>query len=299
MSCSSSRTGILGQKIIDISKTLVWPFAPLLSGTDCLHRGRGARAGQVRIACLRGYRGDRRSPLRRGSLVDWNHLYDLVIALVLIMALATHRLGERLADAGEHRRCPPCWRSSLRWAFCFRRRKESRRQGQRGPRSQNENPAFAVDVAYLAAQTGPVLWRKRWPCVTGPGRPTEADILELRRKLLAGKMTEQRFARLSTAATSRCCSFIARSTGRTKRLPEPANEYISQQYESRPNAMGGRFPDPESFEVNEAAPARVASGLSVALYKPVVSSVPCGPDGYETTEASATLAGPARIGHSG
>jgi hypothetical protein len=233
-------------KITAISRTLMWPFAPLILGLAAFivvePRGpvKFVLLAYAAIAAIIGIL------FLGGSLVDWNHLYDLVIALVVTMALAIHRLGERLAGR---------WRApavSALLAFLASlglllpapaRLAEAR--AARVALAERE-ARVAMDVAYLAAQSGPVLCETMALCYWAK-KPHEADILELRRKLLGGRMSEQQFRDLIDSGYFTLLQFHSGgSSGRTKRLPPDANDYILKKYESRANAMGGSFLSPRA-----------------------------------------------------
>jgi hypothetical protein len=102
------------------------------------------------------------------------------------------------------------------------------------------------DIAYLAEQQGPVLCETMALCYWA-GKPHEVDILILRRSLISGAMREVEFRALIDSGYFKVLQFHSGgSTGRSKRLPVAANDYVLQVYESHPNAMGGSFLTPRA-----------------------------------------------------
>jgi hypothetical protein len=109
----------------------------------------------------------------------------------------------------------------------------------------------AADIAYLAAVEGPVLCETIALCYWA-GKPYEVDILILKRKLLSGAMSDGEFRRLIDGGYFKAIQFHSEgATGRTRRLPPSANDYILLRYESRANQMGGSFltPRPNGLEL--------------------------------------------------
>jgi NAD(P)-dependent dehydrogenase (short-subunit alcohol dehydrogenase family) len=182
--------------------------------------------------------------LTGGAGVDWNHLYDPVIALAIATGLAVHRLGQRL-----HGRLPARAISAL-VALAVALSLSAAVPGKLAEAAAASADLAAREervskvVAELAAQRGPVLCETMALCYWA-GKPHQADILLLRRRLLSGEISESEFRRMIDAGHFSMMQFHSLgTTGRTKRLPEAANDYILQKYESRPNAMGGSLLTP-------------------------------------------------------
>lgn len=180
--------------------------------------------------------------------LDWNHLYDLVVALVVATGLAVHRLGERLAAIWVPRAVEalaaffiavgvfvavPSKLAEARWT--------AHELAQREMRAKR-------DIAYISEQKGPVLCETIALCYWGK-KPFDADILVIRRKLSTGALPYEEFRSLIDSGYFDALQFHSGgSTGRTKRLPEAANDYILQKYQSRPNEMGGSFLTPRGSQ---------------------------------------------------
>lgn len=182
--------------------------------------------------------------LTGGAGVDWNHLYDLVIALVILMGLAIFRIGERLARKFPEHAAGAI--AALIVSLSLIVAVPARFAEAKAAASDLEAREARVSkvVAVLAAQEGPVLCETMALCYWA-GKPHDADILVLRRKLLSGAMSDEEFRRLIDSGHFRMLQFHSGgSGGRTKRLPQAANDYILQVYENRPNEMGGSLLTP-------------------------------------------------------
>lgn len=228
-------------KIMAIARTLLWPFAPLVLGLVAyiaLEPRGPVKLVLLAYAALAAAIG---ILFVGGSFVDWNHLYDLVIALVVTMALAIHRAGERLVGHWQTSPVSPVLALLASVGLLLPAPAQFAEARTARVSLAEREPRVAIDVAYLAAQSGPALCETMALCYWAK-KPHEADILELRRKLLSGKMNEQQFRALIDSGHFSVLQFHSEgSSGRTKRLPPGANDYILKRYESRPNAMGGSF----------------------------------------------------------
>jgi hypothetical protein len=178
--------------------------------------------------------------------VGWNHLYDLVIAMVVGTGVSIKRLGERVG-----RRYPQdavtavaaLVASAGLMSAVPSRLAEAR---ELPLRAELRERRVAADIAYLASVDGPAFCETMALCYWA-GKPFEVDILILKRKLLSGAMSEAEFRRLIDSGHFRVIQFHSEGpSGRSKRLPPSAHDYILQRYDNRPNQMGGSFLTPRS-----------------------------------------------------
>jgi hypothetical protein len=184
--------------------------------------------------------------LTGGAGVDWNHVYDFIIALVITTALAVYRLGERCAGT-EPSRMVAALAAAAVSATVFVALPAKLAEASSLARELDRRQALVgKDIAYLAAQHGPVLCETMALCYWA-GKPHEVDIMILRKKLISGAMREDEFRALIDSGYLKVLQFHSGgSTGRSKRLPVAANDYVLQVYESHPNAMGGSFLTPRA-----------------------------------------------------
>lgn len=177
--------------------------------------------------------------LTGGAGVDWNHLYDLVIALTIIMGAAVVRLGERLEGLLPRQVGSAAAAALVSLPLFLAVPAKLAEAGTALADAQARQARVAKVVAALAAQEGSVLCETMALCYWAK-KPHEVDILVLRRRLLSGAITDEEFRRMLDSGRFRMIQFHSGGTsGRSKRLPEKANDYIFKVFDNQPNAMGG------------------------------------------------------------
>jgi len=187
------------------------------------------------VACAWGFL------LSGGSGMDMNHIYDFIIALVIIAGLTLHRLGARLQEIWP--RIGVESTSAIILSLGLLIALPSKAVEARRAYSDLERRASRVaeDIRHLAAQEGPVLCETMALCYWA-GKSFDADILVLSRKLKSSALSESEFKQLIDDHHFKVIQLHEGGPGgTTSRLPMTANAYILEKYEVHPNKMGGAF----------------------------------------------------------
>lgn len=182
--------------------------------------------------------------LSGGRGIDMNHIYDLIIALVIISGLVIHRLGEQLQKIWARSAVEsaamiilsmtvliavPSKVIEARWAFSDLDLREGR---------------VADTVERISDQDGPVLCETLALCYWA-GKAFDADILVLSRKIKSGTITAEQFRNIVDSHYFRIIQLHdGGTTGTTRRLTKDSNDYILERYDVSPNSMGGSFLTP-------------------------------------------------------
>ena len=167
-----------------------------------------------------------------GEGVESNAIFDLIIGLVIAAGLLLHQIDERFAGKILTRR-------GIQTAVMF---VYSLTVLPAAPRTLGDmkqsflnldktQASVAADIAFIAAQDGPVLCENLELCYWA-GKPFEVDVFNLGQKLKTGVLNENEFTDLWDRRHFAVIQ-IEDEQGRTYRLPDSTNDHLLRTYEIR------------------------------------------------------------------